>query len=77
MRTNNEKLGMELYADANGHPTQKGQVLIAGVFFKLLFNDKLNWQNQVSEILSDEEWTEIKRAILENTSSISVTVKSQ
>lgn len=69
VRVNNERLGMKLYEDANGHPTQKGQVLIAGVFFKLFFNDALDWQEKVSEVLSEEEWSEIKQAIVDNTSA--------
>lgn len=63
VRSNNENLGLELYADDNGHPTLKGQFLIAGVFFKLLFDDTLEFTATFKNEFSKSEWTEVTKAI--------------
>ena len=76
VRKANEILGKELYADANGHPTVKGQILITGVFFKLFFGDSLNWSEEVSEVFNESEWKLVKQKIEERVSMISSNAKS-
>lgn len=59
VRTELEKSGRasELYEDEIGHPSSKGQAIIASVFFKFFFNDDLAWlAPKLKDDFTEEEW---------------------
>ena len=56
--------GHELYEDSIGHPSKKGQMLIASVFFKMFFNDNLSWYKpEFENQFTDEEWAFVTKTV--------------
>jgi len=62
LREKDEEFGLSFYEDSIGHPSTKGQIVVASVFFKALFNDPLAWDYLVSDVLSPSQWLAIKEA---------------
>lgn len=68
VRRKDSKLGTELYAKDGSHPSKKGAFLATCVFFRVIFEDSLDYVGAKAE-LSDDEATLIKEIVMDEVKS--------